>query len=70
MIVAGPGIWGRLSIRDQEGKPLFIMPSTFTGSFWVSAGARAGIIVELHNNCPTPNFSLTLNWRERDQRMV
>jgi hypothetical protein len=66
--ITSAGAWARLSIFNGLGRLLFPMTSTFTGSFWLGAGAEDGIIVELLSmtNAPT----VTVNFREQDTKLV
>ena len=65
--ITSAGAWGRLRVWNGLGRKLFHQPSTFTGSFWLSAGAEGGIIVELESmtNAPT----VTVNFRELPMRL-
>ena len=66
--IISAGAWGRVRVIDGEGTELWMQPSTFTGSFWCSAAARGGLIVEMASRDRGPN--VTINWREPDQAMV
>lgn len=66
--IVSSGAWGRARVMDGDGRVLWFQPSTFTGSFWLTAGAYHGLVVELDAAEVAPN--LTLNWREQDIRMV
>ncbi len=65
--IVSAGAWGRAKVMNGKGRPLWEQPSTFTGSFWLSAGAEDGIIVHLYS---TESPNLTINWREPDLEMV
>ncbi len=67
VMIAAAGSFGRIVIKDGEGRPLFAQPSTFTGSFVLDAFAKGGLIVEAHMS--TAPF-LTINWREADREIV
>jgi len=62
--VTSMGAWGRIRVWNGHGRLLFFMPSTVTGSFWLSAGAEDGIIVGLESLTTAP--TVTINFRERD----
>lgn len=64
--IVSSGSWGRARVIDGNGRTLWFQPSTFTGSFWLSAGAENGLIAELSGD----EVNLTINWREPDQRIV
>lgn len=64
--IVSAGAWGRARVTNGKGRKLWEQPSTFTGSFWLSAGAEAGLLVELYGD----GTNLTLNWREPDREMV
>ena len=62
------GAWGRIRLTDGHDRELWEQPSTFTGSFWLSAGALGGLIVEVASIDRGAN--LTVNWREPDGEIV
>lgn len=64
--IVSSGTWGRARVLNGLGRVLWFQPSTFTGSFWLSAGSEAGLIVENYGE----GLNLTVNWREPDQEMV
>lgn len=66
--VVGSGSWGRVRIENGAGRELFEQPSSFTGSFVLSAGADGGIVVELAGQRGAP--CLAVNWREKDADLV
>lgn len=61
------GAWGRIKVFNGQGRGLWHQPSTFTGSFWLSAEARDGLIVEMSSD-EAPN--ITINWREPDMQVI
>lgn len=65
--IANSGDWGKLLISDGTGRDIFPMPSTFTGSFWLSAGCKDGLIVDAY---VISGISISINWRERDRNLV
>lgn len=68
IMIASSGAWGRLRIMNGEGRKLWEMPSSFTGSFYLGAGSDGGLIVELASRDRAPE--VTVSWREPDQQMV
>lgn len=66
--IVSAGAWGRGRVTDGNGRPLWLQPSMFTGSFWLAAGAMNGIIVEVDARDAACN--LTINWREPDRELV
>lgn len=66
--IVSSGAWGRFRVSDGHERELLEQPSTFTGSFWLSAGALAGLIVEVSSLDRGAN--LTINWREPDGDIV
>lgn len=70
VLISSSGAWGRFSVSNGLGRPLFFMPSPFTGSFWLSAHAEGGIVVELAAMNPSDAADVTIAWRERDQKLI
>ena len=66
--IVSSGAWGRWRVFDGRDNELIMQPSTFTGSFWLGAGAWDGLLVQNYGYDRAPN--LTINWREADQDMV
>jgi hypothetical protein len=66
--IVSSGAWGRIKVTDGLGREIFEQPSVFTGSFWLSAGALDGLIVEVASIDRGAN--LTVNWREGDSLLV
>lgn len=66
--IASAGAWAHLTIYTGEGRKVFKQMSTFTGSFWLSAGCEGGIIAFLEAATTAP--TVTLNFRERDRQLV
>jgi len=66
-IVSG-GAWARCRVTNGLGRALWEQPSSFTGSFWLSAGAIGGLIVEV--SAIDRGANLTINWREPDGKIV
>ena len=64
--ITSAGAWGHIRVFNGLGRLLFFMPSTFPGSFWLSAGAEGGIIVYLESQTTAP--TVTVNFRERDAK--
>ena len=64
--IVSAGAWANLRVYNGRGRMLFFMPSTFTGSFWLSAGAEDGIIVAQGSQTLAP--TITVNFRERDAK--
>lgn len=65
--ITGSGAWGRFKIVQGDGRALFEMPSTFTGSFVVGAGALGGLIVVIDAMTNYESAQLCVNFRERDR---
>lgn len=63
--IVSSGAWGRVRVMNADGDTLWMQPSTFTGSFWLSGFAAGGIIVESSANQDGDAINLTINWRER-----
>ena len=61
------GAWGRIECRTGEGRRIFLMPSTFTGSFQLQAGCEGGILVEIATAVAP---LLYVSWAEEDERVV
>ena len=66
--IVSAGAWARVRVMNGLKRVLWYQPSCFTGSFWLSACADEGLIVEIGSQDRAPN--LTINWREKDQEMV
>ncbi len=62
------GAWAHFKLFNGRGRVLFNMPSAFTGSFWLGAGAEDGLIAHLYSASQAP--TLTVNFRERDLQLV
>ena len=62
------GSWGRWRVTNGHDRELIMQPSTFTGSFWLSAAAADGLIAEVASIDHGAN--LTVNWREPDGEIV
>jgi len=59
--ILSAGAFGAVRVLNGQDRVLFHQPSTFTGSFWLGAGAEGGLVVELYSIDMAPN--LTINWR-------
>ncbi len=70
IMIVSAGAWGRLRVTDGNGRSLFLQPSTFSGSFWLSAGAEDGLLVHVGVRSDGDAGSFTINWREEDMDMV
>lgn len=68
VMIVSSGAWGRFACRTGEGRVVFMQPSTFTGSFWLSGCCEAGLLVEIDSRDAATN--LTIGWREPDARML
>jgi len=68
--IVSSGVWGRARCMDADGRKLWEQPSTFTGSFWLGAGALYGLLVEVASDNPEDAANLTINWQEPDEAMV
>jgi hypothetical protein len=68
VMIVSAGAWGRFVFMDGLLRPLFMQPSTFSGSFWLGAGAIDGLLVHVDSRDASTN--LTCNWREADREMV
>lgn len=66
--ITSAGAWGRVRVYTGAGRQVFRLNSTFPGSFWLSGGCEAGIIVDLDSATAAP--TVTVNFRERDLEMV
>lgn len=66
--IVSAGAWARIRVYNGKGRILFPMLSTFPGSFWLSAGAEDGIIVDLESMTMAP--IVTVNFREQDLEVV
>ncbi len=58
--------WGRCRVTNGKMRSLWCQPSLFAGSFWLSAYAEDGLIVE--NDSDFGEF--LINWREPDVKDV
>lgn len=65
--IINAGDWGKAWARTGNGRPIWHQPSTFTGSFWLSAGCEEGLLVEL---LALNSICFSFNWREPDRLMV
>lgn len=68
--IASAGAWGRAVVMDGDGRELWGMPSTFTGSFVIGGGAEHGLLVHLHCLKPSDALNFTVAWRELDKAIV
>lgn len=68
VMIVSAGAWGRFRVTDGAGRPVFMQPSTFTGSFWLGGGCEGGLLVEIDARDSATN--LTVNWREPDARII
>lgn len=57
------GSSGPLEIADGTGRPLFRMPSAFSGSFILGMHGKNGLILHQYSDIPA---SIVLCWREAD----
>jgi hypothetical protein len=65
--ILNAGDWARAKCLAGSGRGIWYQPSTFTGSFWLSAGCEEGLIFELFAlNCGI----FAINWREPDRKVV
>ena len=67
--IAAAGAWGRAAVYNGRGRPLWLQPSAFTGSFVIMGGAEGGIVVDLSGSGEIAPM-LTINWREKDAEIV
>lgn len=68
--IVGGGTFTRVRARAGSGREVWEMPSSFTGSFWLSAGLEDGLIVEVHARDEASCPNLTVNWREPTREVV
>lgn len=68
--IVGGGTFTRVRASTGSGRHVWEMPSSFTGSFWLSGGLEDGLIVEIHATDEVSCPNLTVNWREQDRRVV
>jgi hypothetical protein len=66
--IVSAGAWARCRVLNGLGRVLWYQPSSFTGSFWLGAGAEDGLLVEIGSQDRAP--CLSINWRESDTEMV
>lgn len=69
ILVPNPGAWASLEVRDGYNRPVWRMPTTFTGSFVSGIELEGGVIVEAFERRGVP-AQFTVSWREPDQLMV
>jgi len=65
--IASAGAWARMKVMNGRGRVLWLQPSSFTGSFWLGAGAEDGLLVEIGGDSAP---QLSINYREPDARFV
>lgn len=68
--IVSSGAWGRFRLWDGRGNKILEQPSTFTGSFFLSAGCFDGLLCEVSCFAPSDSTNLTINWREPDLKLV
>lgn len=68
--IVGGGTFTRVKMVAGSGREIWEMPSSFTGSFWLSAGCEEGLMCEVHARDEVSCPNLTINWRETDRRTV
>lgn len=68
--IVGGGTFTRIRLLTGAGREIFEQPSSFTGSFWLSAGCEDGLVCEIHARDEASSPNLTINWREPDRRMA
>ena len=68
--IVGGGTWTRIRCLSGTGRTIWEQPSSFTGSFWLSAACEDGLVVEVHARDEVSCPNLTINWRERDRQVV
>lgn len=66
--ITSAGAWGRIRVYNGCGRLIFNLPSTFPGSFWLSAGMEEGIIVCLDSKTAAPTVSV--NFREPTLELI
>jgi hypothetical protein len=66
--IASAGAWARMKVMNGSGRVLWFQPSSFTGSFWLGAGAEDGLLVEIGSADRAPQ--LAINYREPDSQFV
>jgi hypothetical protein len=66
--VTSAGAWGHIRAYNGCGRMIFHLPSTVTGSFWLSAGCEGGIVVWLDSATTAP--TVNVNFREPDLELV
>ena len=68
--IVGGGTFTRVRMMAGSWRPIWEQPSSFTGSFWLSAGCEDGLLCEIHALDEVSSPNLTINWRERDRKTV
>ena len=69
--ISSSGPWVRARVLTGADRPLWFQPSTFTGSFVLMAGVgddEPGLLLEMSGY--DRGAVITLNWREKDTRIV
>lgn len=69
--ITASGPFVRARVLTGAGRPLWFQPSTFTGSFLLMAGVcedEAGLILEMGGY--DRGATISLNWREKDNRVI
>jgi len=69
VMITSSGAWGRAKLFDADGNDIWLQPSAFTGSFVLMAGAFGGLLASIYSADLFAPW-LTINWRERDRKIV
>jgi hypothetical protein len=62
--IVGAGSFTRIRALNGDFRSLWEQPSTFTGSFWLSAGASNGLLMEIASMDLSGTPNLLVNFRE------
>ena len=68
--IVGGGTFTRVKMLSGSFRDLWEQPSSFTGSFGLSAASENGLFCEIHALDEASSPNLTINWRERDRKTV
>ncbi len=68
VMICSAGAWAALVSYTGIGRQIWMMPSTFTGSFYLGAHCERGFIMELHSLTTAPEISVS--WQEADREIV
>jgi hypothetical protein len=70
VLIVGQGAWAKARIMTGTGRPVWEMPSAFSGSFLLLGYCEEGIIAHLHAFEQGDSLNFSVQFREPDAKLV